>query len=143
VAVILIVEDDVFIRELAEMSVRDWGHHILLASDVDEALLILRSPNTSTHFLLIFISRNGSWVGVNLHTRLSSFGHNCVFSTRLAISLPTKLKLCLLKARDFFASHTRHFSSKILLNTSSQPSFEVAASVRKVGRVQVTGAHHD
>jgi PAS domain S-box-containing protein len=44
VAVILIVEDDVFIRELAEMTVRDWGHHILLASDVDEALSILRSP---------------------------------------------------------------------------------------------------
>jgi DNA-binding NtrC family response regulator len=43
-AVILIVEDDVFIRELAEITVRDWGHHILLASDVDEALSILRSP---------------------------------------------------------------------------------------------------
>ena len=44
VAVILIVEDDVFIREIAEMMIQDWGHHILSASDVDEALLVLRSP---------------------------------------------------------------------------------------------------
>ena len=43
-AVILIVEDDVFIREIAEMMIQDWGHHTLLASDVDEALSHLRSP---------------------------------------------------------------------------------------------------
>jgi DNA-binding NtrC family response regulator len=44
VAVILIVEDDVFIREIAEMMVQDRGHHTLSASDVGEALLLLRSP---------------------------------------------------------------------------------------------------
>ena len=43
VAVILIVEDDVFIREIAEMMIQDWGHETLSAGDVDEALLILRS----------------------------------------------------------------------------------------------------
>ena len=43
-AVILIVEDDVFIREIAEMMIQDWGHQTLSASDVDEALGILRSP---------------------------------------------------------------------------------------------------
>ena len=43
-AVILIVEDDVFIREVAEMIIQDLGHQILTASDVDEALSILRSP---------------------------------------------------------------------------------------------------
>ena len=43
-AVILVVEDDVFIREIAEMMIQDWGHQILSASDVDEALLQLRSP---------------------------------------------------------------------------------------------------
>jgi len=42
-AVILIVEDDVFIREVAEMMIQDWGHQTLTASDVDEALLLLRS----------------------------------------------------------------------------------------------------
>jgi CheY-like chemotaxis protein len=43
-AVILIVEDDVFIREVAEMMIQDWGHQTLAAYDVDEALTILRSP---------------------------------------------------------------------------------------------------
>jgi DNA-binding NtrC family response regulator len=43
-AVILIVEDDVFIREVAEMMIQDWGHETLSASDVDEALSFLRSP---------------------------------------------------------------------------------------------------
>jgi DNA-binding NtrC family response regulator len=42
-AVILIVEDDVFIREIAEMMIQDWGYQTLTASDVDEALLLLRS----------------------------------------------------------------------------------------------------
>lgn len=43
-AVILIVEDDMFIREMTEMMIQDWGHRTLSASDVDEALLLLRSP---------------------------------------------------------------------------------------------------
>ncbi len=43
-AVILIVEDEVFIREIAELMIQDWGHRTLLASDVDEALSLLRSP---------------------------------------------------------------------------------------------------
>jgi CheY-like chemotaxis protein len=43
-AVILVVEDDAFIREIAEMMVQDWGHHTLAANDVDEALSILRDP---------------------------------------------------------------------------------------------------
>jgi CheY-like chemotaxis protein len=43
-AVILIVEDEVFTRQIAELMIRDWGHQTLSASDVGEALLILRSP---------------------------------------------------------------------------------------------------
>ncbi|HXL67243.1 MAG TPA: response regulator [Xanthobacteraceae bacterium] len=43
-AVVLIVVDDVFIREIAEMMIQDAGHQTLSASDVDEALLLLRSP---------------------------------------------------------------------------------------------------
>ena len=43
-AVILVVEDDVFIREVAEMMIQDWGHQTLSADDVDEALSFLRSP---------------------------------------------------------------------------------------------------
>jgi CheY-like chemotaxis protein len=46
-AVILIVEDDAFIREIAEMTIQGWGHQALLGSDVDEALYSLTF--TSTH----------------------------------------------------------------------------------------------
>jgi CheY-like chemotaxis protein len=43
-SVVLVVEDDVFIREIAEMMIQDWGHKTLAASDLDEALVLLRSP---------------------------------------------------------------------------------------------------
>src|SRR5271166_3029358 len=43
-AMILIVEDNAFIRELAEMTIRDWGYDTLSASGVDDALVLLRSP---------------------------------------------------------------------------------------------------
>ena len=43
-AAILIVEDDVFIRQVAEMMVQDCGHDTLSATDVGEALSLLRSP---------------------------------------------------------------------------------------------------
>lgn len=43
-AVVLVVEDDVFICELTEMTVQDWGYETLAANDVEEALEILRSP---------------------------------------------------------------------------------------------------
>ena len=42
-AVILIVEDEVFTREIAEMMIQDWGHRTLAASEIDEALVFLRS----------------------------------------------------------------------------------------------------
>jgi CheY-like chemotaxis protein len=43
-AVILIVEDEIFTRLTAEMMIQDWGHDTLSAGDVDEALSFLRSP---------------------------------------------------------------------------------------------------
>ena len=42
-AVILIVEDEVFIRETAEMMIQDCGYETISAGDVDEAMAILRS----------------------------------------------------------------------------------------------------
>ena len=41
--VILIVEDDFFIRELSEMTIQDWGFDTLSAGDAEEAILLLRS----------------------------------------------------------------------------------------------------
>lgn len=43
-AVILIVEDDIFTRDMAEMMIQEWGHETLSASDVNEALLLVKSP---------------------------------------------------------------------------------------------------
>jgi CheY-like chemotaxis protein len=43
VAVILIVEDDVLIREVAELLVDDLGHSTLSSGDMVEALQLLRS----------------------------------------------------------------------------------------------------
>jgi DNA-binding NtrC family response regulator len=43
-AVILIVDDEVFIRGMTEMMVQDLGHETLGASDIGEALVHLQSP---------------------------------------------------------------------------------------------------
>ncbi len=42
-AVILVVEDEVFTRQIAEMMIQDWGHDTFSASDENEALSFLRS----------------------------------------------------------------------------------------------------
>ena len=42
-AVVLLVEDDAFIRELAAELIQEFRHHTHSASDMDEALLFLRS----------------------------------------------------------------------------------------------------
>lgn len=42
-AVILIVEDEMFTRDLAEVMIQDWGYQTLAAADVEEALVLLRS----------------------------------------------------------------------------------------------------
>ena len=42
-AVVLLVEDDDFIRELVEETIQEFGHQTHSASDMDEALLFLRS----------------------------------------------------------------------------------------------------
>ncbi len=43
-ATILIVDDEVFIRAVTEMMVQDLGHQTLAASDPEEALAYLQSP---------------------------------------------------------------------------------------------------
>jgi CheY-like chemotaxis protein len=42
-AVILIVEDELFTRELAGICIEDWGHRALFAGSVEEAMSVLRS----------------------------------------------------------------------------------------------------
>jgi DNA-binding NtrC family response regulator len=47
-AVILIVDDEVFIRGVTELMVQDLGHETLVASDLDEAIAHLQSPQIIT-----------------------------------------------------------------------------------------------
>jgi CheY-like chemotaxis protein len=42
-AVILIVEDELFTRELAGICIGDWGHKVLFAGSVEEGLKLLKS----------------------------------------------------------------------------------------------------
>ena len=51
-AVILVVEDDVFIRLNAELLIEDLGHDSLLASDLASALLHLLAPH---HIDIMFV----------------------------------------------------------------------------------------
>jgi CheY-like chemotaxis protein len=44
-SVVLVVEDDLLVREAAEVLIQDLGHRTLSASDMDEARSILRSPH--------------------------------------------------------------------------------------------------
>jgi CheY-like chemotaxis protein len=103
-AVILVVEDDVFIREIAESIIQDWGHQILSACDVPEALIHLKS---SDHIDAVFTD-------VNLKTEILG---GCDVA-RLGILLRPGLRVLYTTAtRDPDAMHARfavgtHFLSK-------------------------------
>ena len=61
-AVILIVEDDMFLRDDAEMMIQDWGHDTLSASDVDEALSLLRLSATDRRTFYRYLPQeSGPW----------------------------------------------------------------------------------
>jgi CheY-like chemotaxis protein len=89
-AMILIVEDDAFIRELTEMTIQDWGYDTLSASDADEALLLLRSPQAIDALFTDIYLKTALHGGCELASRQLSCGRGCVCSTRQAITLPTK-----------------------------------------------------
>ncbi len=55
-AVILIVEDEIFIRDVAEWTIGDLGHHTLLASDLAGALLHLSASHIDALFVDIRLS---------------------------------------------------------------------------------------
>ena len=51
-AMILLVEDEIFIRQYAEWTIRDLGHDILCAADVEEAMAHL---SASTQIRSLFV----------------------------------------------------------------------------------------
>jgi len=78
-AVILIVEDEVFTREVAEMLIQDWGHQTICAGSVDEALSQLQSPQ---HIDAMF---------TDIYLRRSILG-GCELATR-AVTLRPELRV--------------------------------------------------
>ena len=114
-AVILIVEDDVFIREVAEMMIQDWGHQTLSASDVDEALSFLRSPqHIDALFTDIYLKTavlggcDLARQAIELAAEFARALHDRQFRHR-----QNESAVCS-KARTSFASHTRNISCKTL-----------------------------
>lgn len=61
-ALILIVEDEVFIRENAECIIEDLGHRVLLASDLEQAIVHL-SADTLIDALFVDIRLNALALG--------------------------------------------------------------------------------
>lgn len=55
-AIILAVEDDIFILQSLEWVIEDMGHNALLASDLAGALCTLRARTISTPCSLISVS---------------------------------------------------------------------------------------
>ena len=115
-AVILIVEDDVFISAIAEMMIEDWGHQTLSASDADEALALLRSPR---HIDALF---------TDIYLKKSVLG-GCELA-RLAIQLRPKLRVLYTtgntvteKMKALFAEGTR-FLGKPYTQQQLQDSVE-------------------
>ena len=133
-AVILVVEDDVFIREVAEMMIQDWGHETLSAGDVDEALSFLRSPQ---HIDALFTD-----------IYLKAAVHGGCDLARQAIALRPDLRVLYTtgnrvtdKMKALFgrrhalpcASHTRNTSCKTPSKKCSRRSCEIARSFEDDG----------
>ena len=108
-AVILIVEDDVFIREVAEMMIQDWGHQTLSASDVDEALAILRSPQHIDALFTDIYLKAAVHGGCDLATQAMALrpGLRVLYTT--GNSVTDKMKALLIEGTHFLRKpYTQH-----------------------------------
>lgn len=65
-AIILIVEDDALIRQLAQVIIIDLRHDVLIAADVEQALAILRSSETIDAIFTDIDLMGDRWGGCDL-----------------------------------------------------------------------------
>jgi DNA-binding NtrC family response regulator len=100
-AVILIVEDDVFIREIAEMMIQDWGHETLLASDVDEALSLLRSPQPIDALFTDIYLKSAVLGGCDLATQAIALRPNLRVLYTTGNTITEKMKTLLVEGTHF------------------------------------------
>ncbi|HEY5503699.1 MAG TPA: response regulator [Sedimentisphaerales bacterium] len=128
-AVILIVEDDVFIREIAELLIQDWGHRTLSGSDVDEALSFLRSPQHIDALFTDVYLKTAVLGGCDLAHQAIALRSELRVLYTTGNSITDKMK-ALFAEGAHFVSRTRNISSKTLLKSCSQRNFEVVQSIR-------------
>jgi CheY-like chemotaxis protein len=123
-AAILIVEDDAFIRDDAEMMIQDWGHNTLLASDVDEALSLLRSSQQIDALFTDIYLKRAVLGGYELAHQAIKLRLNLRVLYTTGNTINDKMKAFLLTVRTSVRSCTRDFSSKTPLKCCSQRGFE-------------------
>ena len=63
---ILIVEDEALICEMAREMIQDWGYEVLSASDVDSALVLLRSSHQIDALFTDINLKNAAFGGCDL-----------------------------------------------------------------------------
>jgi CheY-like chemotaxis protein len=108
-AVILIVEDDVFIREIAEMMIQDWGHSTLSASDVDEALALLRSVQPIDALFTDIYLKNSVHGGCELAHQAVALRPNLRVLYTTGNSITDKMKSLLIEGTHFLRKpYTQH-----------------------------------
>lgn len=69
---LLIVEDDAFILECAEMMISDWGYTTLTASDVDEAMKLIDAPQPIDGLMTDIRLKSARQGGIDLAQRAVS-----------------------------------------------------------------------
>ena len=120
-AVILVVEDVVFIRDDAGMMSQDWGDDTLSASDVVGALSFLHSPRQIDILLTDIQLKKAVLAVTNLRARPSSSGAIWVCATRLAGTVNDKAKASFVEGARFvpkpYTQHELQHSVEILLAT--------------------------
>ena len=109
-AVILIVEDDVFIREVADMMIQDWGHQTLAACDVDEALYIPALASTHRRTVHRYLFQK-SWChgGCDLALQAIALRPNLRVLYTTGNNITDKMKALLIEGTHFLRKpYTQH-----------------------------------
>ncbi len=118
-AVILIVEDDVFILEIAEMMIQDWGHQTLTACDVDEALLLLRSDQPIDALFTDIYLKSAVHGGCDLANQAIALRPKLRVLYTTGNSVTDKMKALLIEGTHFlrkpYTQHQLHNSVQAML----------------------------
>ena len=122
-AIILVVEDDVFIREIAEMMIQEWGHDTLAASDIDEALSYLRSDQHIDALFTDIYLKNSVLGGCELALQAIELRPNLRVLYTTGNTVTDKMKALLIEGTHFlrkpYTQHQLQNSVKELLAAQS------------------------